>query len=138
MCARVARELGVRYVVEGSVRKMGKPDPHHRAIDRRRPGNHLWSERFDRRIEELFDVQDELTQTIVATLTGRLEDAEIRTASSKRTDSLAAYDCLLRGIQHLRGYRSWKTTAALASCSSRPWFSIRTMAWPMPIWPCHC
>ena len=48
------------------------------------PGNHLWSERFDRGIEELFDVQDELTQTIVATVAGRLEDAEIRMASTKR------------------------------------------------------
>ena len=65
-------------------------------------GNHLWSERFDRTIEELFDVQDELTHTVVATVTGRLEDAEIRMASNRRTDSLPAYDCLLRGIRHLR------------------------------------
>ena len=99
---RVSRELGVRYVVEGSVRKMGNRIRITAQLIDAGLGNHLWSERFDRRIEELFDVQDELTQTIVATLTGRLEDAEIRTASNKPTDSLAAYDCLLRGIQHLR------------------------------------
>ena len=101
---RVARELGVRYVVEGSVRKMGSRIRITAQLIDAVPGNHLWSERFDRGIEELFDVQDELTQTIVATVAGRLEDAEIRMASTKRTDSLPAYDCLLRGIQHLRGY----------------------------------
>ncbi len=100
---RVSRELGVRYVVEGSVRKMGKRIRITAQLIDAGLGNHLWSERFDRRIEELFDVQDELTNTIVATLTGRLEDAEIRTASNKPTESLAAYDCLLAGIQHLRG-----------------------------------
>ena len=101
---RVARELGVRYVVEGSVRKMGSRIRITAQLIDAVPGNHLWSERFDRGIEELFDVQDELTQTIVATVAGRLEDAEIRMASNKRTDSLPAYDCLLRGIQHLRGF----------------------------------
>ena len=101
---RIARDLGVRYVVEGSVRKMGSRIRITAQLIDAVPGNHLWSERFDRGIEELFDVQDELTQTIVATVAGRLEDAEIRMATSKRTDSLPAYDCLLRGIQHLRGY----------------------------------
>ena len=101
---RIARELGVRYVVEGSVRKMGSRIRITAQLIDAIPGNHLWSERFDRGIEELFDVQDELIQTIVATIAGRLEDAEIRMATNKRTDSLPAYDCLLRGIQHLRGY----------------------------------
>ena len=101
---RVARDLGVRYVVEGSVRKMGSRIRITAQLIDAVPGNHLWSERFDRGIEELFEVQDELTQTIVGTVAGRLEDAEIRLASNKRTDSLPAYDCLLRGIAHLRSY----------------------------------
>ncbi|EHK55580.1 adenylate/guanylate cyclase domain-containing protein [Allomesorhizobium alhagi] len=101
---RVGRDLGVRYVFEGSVRKMGSRIRITAQLIDAVPGNHLWSERFDRGIEELFDVQDELTQTIVATVAGRLEDAEIRMAANKRTDSLPAYDCLLRGIQRLRGY----------------------------------
>jgi TolB-like protein/Tfp pilus assembly protein PilF len=101
---RIARDLGVRYVVEGSVRKMGNRIRITAQLIEAISGNHLWSERFDRGIVELFDVQDELTQTIVATVAGRLEDAEIRTATAKRTESLPAYDCLLRGIQHLRGY----------------------------------
>jgi len=99
---RIARELGVRYVVEGSVRKMaGRIRITAQLIDAL-SGNHLWSERFDRNFAEIFDVQDELTQTIVTTMTGRLEDAEIRSASSKRTGSLSAYDCLLRGVEQLR------------------------------------
>jgi TolB-like protein/Flp pilus assembly protein TadD len=99
---RIARDLGVRYVVEGSVRKMGSRIRITAQLIDAASGNHLWSERFDRAIEELFDVQDELTRTIVATVAGRLEDAEIRMASSRRTDSLPAYDCLLQGIKHLR------------------------------------
>ena len=101
---RIARELGVRYVVEGSVRKMASQIRITAQLIDAISGNHLWSERFDRGIEELFDVQDELTRTIVATVAGRLEDAEIRTAIAKRTESLPAYDSLLRGVRHLRGY----------------------------------
>ena len=67
-------------------------------------GNHLWAERYDRDIGDLFEVQDEVARTIVATLAGRLEEAEFKGAARKRTESLAAYDCLLRGIEYLRGY----------------------------------
>lgn len=100
---RIARELGVRYVVEGSVRKLGSRIRITAQLIDGGAGNHVWSERFDRNIEELFEVQDEVTRTIVGTVAGRVEDAEIQMASSRRTDSLQAYDCLLRGIQHLRG-----------------------------------
>ncbi len=101
---RVAKELGVRYVVEGSVRTMANRIRITAQLIDAANGNHLWSERFDRDAAQLFDVQDEVTRTIVATLTGRVEDAEMRTAASRRTDSLQAYDCLLRGIKNLRGY----------------------------------
>jgi len=100
----VARELGVRYVVEGSVRKIAARVRITSQLIDAETGNHLWGERFDRNIEELFEVQDEVTHTIVATLIGRLEDAEIKGAVRKRTGSLLAYDALLRGIEHVRGY----------------------------------
>ena len=100
---RIARDLGVRYIVEGSVRKIGNRVRITAQLIDAVPGDHLWSERFDRGIEELFEIQDELTQTIAASLLGRLEEAEMASAG-KRPGSLAAYDCLLRGIQHLRGY----------------------------------
>ena len=101
---RIASDLGVRYVVEGSVRKLGSRIRITAQLIDAISGNHLWSERFDRDIGELFDVQDELTQIIVATIAGRLEEAEIRIATSKRTGSVPAYDCVLRGVQHLRSY----------------------------------
>ena len=99
---RVGRELGVQYVVEGSVRKMGPRVRITAQLIDALSGNHLWSERYDRNLDELFDVQDEVTRTIVATVIGRLEDAEIRGAVRRRTESLAAYDTLLRGIDLLR------------------------------------
>ncbi|RWO99475.1 MAG: adenylate/guanylate cyclase domain-containing protein [Mesorhizobium sp.] len=101
---RVGRELGVSYVIEGSVRKLGPRLRLTAQLIDACSGNHLWGERYDRNIEELFAVQDEITQTIVATVTARLEDAEIKVASSKRQGNLPAYDCFLRGVQHLRGY----------------------------------
>src|SRR5262245_62818393 len=83
---RIAHELGVRYIVEGSVRRMADRIRITAQLIDAVSGNHLWSERFDRDIDELFAIQDELTQTIVTTMRGRWEDAEIRTASRKEPD----------------------------------------------------
>src|SRR5438552_7737946 len=110
---RVAHELGVRYVLEGSIRAMaGRVRITAQLIDAV-TGNHLWSERYDRNIDALFEVQDEVTRTIVATLVGRVEDAEISEATHRRTGSLAAYDSLLRGIELLRGYGDENNRRAL-------------------------
>src|SRR5262249_34989535 len=101
---RVGRELGVRFVVEGSFRKAANRLRIAVQLIDAEAGNHLWAERYDRDIGDLFDVQDEVARTIVATLAGRMEEAELRGAAHRRTESLPAYDCLLRGIEHLRGY----------------------------------
>jgi TolB-like protein/Tfp pilus assembly protein PilF len=101
---RIGKELGVHYVVEGSVRRMGKRLRITAQLIEASSGNHLWSERYDRNMEDLFAVQDEVTRTIVATLTGRVENVEISGSIRKPTESLAAYDKLLRGIEHARGY----------------------------------
>jgi adenylate cyclase len=101
---RVGRELGVRFVVEGSVRKVGDRLRIAVQLIEAGTGNHLWADRYDCEVGDLFHFQDEVARRIVATLAGRLEEAELRGAARKRTDSLAAYDCLLRGIRHLRGY----------------------------------
>ncbi|MGP1395674.1 MAG: adenylate/guanylate cyclase domain-containing protein [Inquilinaceae bacterium] len=98
---QIGRELGVHYVLEGSVQK---------AVDRLRvtaqlvdagTGHHLWAERYDRRPADIFDVQDELTQTIVATLAGRVQAAAGDHARTRRPEDLRAYDCLLRGLELL-------------------------------------
>jgi hypothetical protein len=101
---RVASELAAEYVVEGSIRKFGNRLRITAQLIDASTGNHLWSERYDRDIDALFELQDELTRTIVATLTGRVEDAEISAAVRKHTGSLAAYDKVLRGIEHIRGW----------------------------------
>ena len=129
---RVARELGVQYVVEGSVRKMANRIRITAQLIDARSGNHIWSERFDREISELFEVQDEVARTIVGTLSGRLEDAEIKGVTQKRTDDLAAYDSVLRGIELLRGYGA-ENNQPRESCSSLRCCAIRVLRWLMPI-----
>jgi TolB-like protein/Flp pilus assembly protein TadD len=101
---QVARDLGVRYVVEGSVRKMAARVRITVQLIDALSGNHLWSERYDRGLSELFEVQDDVARTIVSTLAGRIEDSELSGTARSRTDNLPAYECLLRGIEHLRGY----------------------------------
>ena len=94
---QVAREFGVDYVVEGSVRK---------AADRVRvtvqlidgeTETHLWAERYDRKLEDIFAIQDEVTSSIAATLFGRVEAARHDRVQRKTTGSMAAYECVLTG-----------------------------------------
>jgi TolB-like protein/DNA-binding SARP family transcriptional activator/cytochrome c-type biogenesis protein CcmH/NrfG len=101
---KVGRELGVRFVVEGSVRRVGETIRISAQLLETASANHLWAERYDRPIADLYAVQDEVVQTIVATVAGRLEEVEIKGAKRRRTGSLPAYECLLRGIEHARGY----------------------------------
>jgi adenylate cyclase len=94
---RVARDLGVRFVVEGSVRKAGTRLRVTAQLIDAAIGSHIWAERFDRELTDIFTVQDEITQTIVASLAGRVEDADRRRALRKSAGDLSAYDLLLRG-----------------------------------------
>jgi adenylate cyclase len=93
----VGRELGVRYVLEGSVRRSGDRVRINAQLIDATNGNHLWAQRFDRNLEELFSVQDEVTQSIVAVLPERVQAAAFEAASRKTSNSLDAYDHLLRG-----------------------------------------
>ena len=100
----VGQDLGVQYVLEGSVRKAGSRVRITAQLVDAASGNHVWAERYDRDMEDIFAVQDEVTQTIVATLVGRLEAADLERAKRKARDNLAAYDYLLRGNDyHHRG-----------------------------------
>jgi adenylate cyclase len=95
--ADVARELGVHYVLEGSVRRAGnRIRISVQLIDGAR-GGHLWAQRYDRSLEDIFAVQDDVTQSIVAVLPARVEAAALERASRKISSSLDAYDYLLRG-----------------------------------------
>jgi adenylate cyclase len=93
----VGRDLGVRYVLEGSVRKAGGRVRITAQLVDAATGHHLWAERFDRDLADIFEVQDEVTSRIVATLAGKLAESERRRARSVQTENLEAYDCVLRG-----------------------------------------
>jgi adenylate cyclase len=93
----VGRDLGVRYVLEGSVRKAGARVRITAQLIKAATGHHLWAERFDRDLADVFDVQDEVASRIVVTLAGKLEESERRRARVLRTENPQAYDCVLRG-----------------------------------------
>jgi TolB-like protein/thioredoxin-like negative regulator of GroEL len=98
----VGRRLGVRYVVEGSVRKAGNRVRVTIQLLEAASGNHLWGERYDRELEDIFVVQDEITRAVVSTLPGRLEDADRHLAKRKQTSNITAYDLVLLGNERWR------------------------------------
>ena len=102
----VAKEFGVAYVVEGSVRKAGNRVRVTVQLIDAAADQHLWAERYDRDLQDIFAIQDEITSTIVATIPGRLEAATQERAKRKPVDNLAAYECVLAGkILHHRSTR---------------------------------
>ncbi|WP_314956323.1 winged helix-turn-helix domain-containing tetratricopeptide repeat protein [Bradyrhizobium cosmicum] len=99
---QVGRELGVRYVAEGSVRKIGSRVRVSVQLLDAASGYSLWTERYDRDLEDIFTLQDEIVRAIVAALPGRLEDAGREIARRKRTSSITAYDLVLLGNERWR------------------------------------
>ncbi len=101
---QVARELGVRYVLEGSVRKAASRVRIAGQLIDGSTGAHLWADRFEGTLEDIFDLQDQVTASVVGAIAPRLEQAEIERARRKPTESLDAYDCYLRGMA---SYYQW-------------------------------
>ena len=95
---QVGRELGVRYVLEGSVRKAGNKLRITGQLINASNGAHIWADRFDGALEEVFDLQDQVTQSVIGAIGPELEQAEIIRAKRKPTESLDAYDLFLRGM----------------------------------------
>jgi TolB-like protein len=93
---QVGRDLGVRYVVEGSVRKAGRRVRITGQLIEAATGIHLWADQFDGELDDLFDLQDRVTERIAATVDMRLQSEQGRLAQRKPTDKLDAYDCVLR------------------------------------------
>jgi len=102
----VAREFGVDYVLEGSVRKVGDRIRVTVQLIDAETDRHIWAERYDRELEDIFAIQDEITRAIVATLPGRVEAATHDRAKRKPTDNMAAYECVLAAkVLHHRSIR---------------------------------
>ncbi|MEX1109406.1 MAG: adenylate/guanylate cyclase domain-containing protein [Dongiaceae bacterium] len=113
--AAVGRKLGVRYVVEGSVRKAGKRVRITAQLIEVTTGGHVWAERYDRDMEDIFAVQDEVTRSIVAAVPGHLESDIVKSARRKPTESLDAYDYYLRGKELMHGWRDDDMSEAMAA-----------------------
>ena len=95
---RVGRELGVRYVLEGSVRKAGGRVRITAQLIETETGAHLWADRFEGTLEDVFDVQDEVAISVAGVIEPTLRKAETRRASRKPTENLDAYDLYLRAL----------------------------------------
>jgi TolB-like protein/Tfp pilus assembly protein PilF len=110
---QVGHELGVRYLLEGSMRKAGTRVRISAQLIEAATGTHLWADRFDGAIEDIFDLQDQLTASVLSAIAPRLEQAEIERAKRKPTASLDAYDYFLRGMAHFHQWTREANNAAI-------------------------
>lgn len=102
----VAQKLGARYLVEGSVRKSGDRLRVSVQLIDTASDAHIWAERYDRKLDDIFSIQDEITSAIVATLPGRLEAAQQDQLARLKPSSMAAYECVLAAkVLHHRSTR---------------------------------
>jgi TolB-like protein len=110
---QVGRELGVRYVLEGSVRKAAsRVRITAQLIDAVR-GTHLWADRIDGTLGDIFELQDQVTENVVGALAPKIEQAEIERAKHKPTDSLDAYDCYLQAMMYFHRWTGESINDAL-------------------------
>src|SRR5262249_558472 len=109
---QVGRELGVRYVLEGSVRKAAQRMRLTGQLIDTATGVHLWADRFDGAIEDILDLQDHLTTSVVGAVAPKMEQAETERAKRKPTESMVAYDYFLRGME--LAYRDTERTVTEA------------------------
>jgi TolB-like protein/Tfp pilus assembly protein PilF len=111
---QVGRELGVRYVLEGSVRKAGNRLRITGQLIDASSGAHLWADRYDGQMEDVFDLQDKITGSVVAVIAPKMELAEIDRSRRKPTENLDAYDHYLRGMASVHLWTEQSNREALA------------------------
>jgi adenylate cyclase len=101
---QVAKDLGVRYVLEGSVQKAGDQVRINAQLIDAQSGHHLWADRFDRRLDDIFSLQDEISRRIVGALSVQLTEADNRRFAQTSQTNPEAYDLLLRGLESFRRF----------------------------------
>jgi adenylate cyclase len=111
---QVGRELGVRYVVEGSVRRVGPKVRITAQLIEADTGNHIWSTKIDGAVSDLFDLQDRMAAEVAAAILPSIRRAEVERARSKRPDTLAAYDLVMRALPQLWAHRQSENREAIA------------------------
>jgi len=110
---QIAQDLGVRYVLEGSVRKGGTAVRISCQLIDASNGAHIWADRFDGTLEDVFDLQDQVTINVVGTIEPKLRVAEIERSRRKRPENLQAYDLMLQALPHLYAFRPEANTRAV-------------------------
>jgi adenylate cyclase len=100
----IAKELGVRYVLEGSVRRAGDMIRINAQLIDAKNDHHLWAERFDGKNDNIFELQDKITGRIVSALAVKLSDPEQQTIAEKGTDNIFAYEAYLKGMKFMRQF----------------------------------
>ncbi|MCP4298134.1 MAG: tetratricopeptide repeat protein [Proteobacteria bacterium] len=98
----IGQELSVKYVLEGSVQKAGSKIRINAQLIDTATGFHIWSEHYNRELEDIFAIQDEIVHTIVGKFAVEIDKVERRRAMQKKTENLEAYDYMLRGMEYLR------------------------------------
>lgn len=109
---QVSKDLGVRYVLEGSVRKAGERVRITAQLVDAVSGGHIWAERYDKNLGDIFALQDEVTQKIVTVLAVKLGEEEHRRLAEKATDNVVAYDHFLRGLEYYNRFSKEANTQA--------------------------
>lgn len=110
---QVGRELGVRYVVEGSVRRVGERVRITAQLVETDTGNHIWSDKVNGTVHELFDLQDNMAALVASAIQPSIRQAEIDRATSKRTETLAAYDLVMQAMPHLWAHQPHENRMAI-------------------------
>ncbi len=110
----VSAKLGVRYIVEGSVRRAGSRVRITAQLIDAVDDSHIWAERYDRDLEDIFAVQDEVTRAIVSAIEPQLASSERQRARRKPTENLGAWECYQRGLWHLHQYRAEDAEEAIS------------------------
>jgi TolB-like protein/class 3 adenylate cyclase len=112
----VARELGVRYVLEGSIRRAGNRIRVTAQLIDSSPGNHVWADKYDGPIENLFELQDQITEAVVGVLEPAIQQAEIERTRRKRPENLNAYDHYLRSLALTNAFTREAAQGMLEGC----------------------
>jgi TolB-like protein/Tfp pilus assembly protein PilF len=104
---QIGRDLGVRYILEGSIRKIGNRVRITAQLIDATTGTHLWAERYDRELTDIFALQDEITQSVTAAIEPKLMEAESVHSQGRSPENLAAWDLVMRAVA-----RFWRMTTA--------------------------
>ncbi|RYE10393.1 MAG: adenylate/guanylate cyclase domain-containing protein [Hyphomicrobiales bacterium] len=111
---QIGKELGVRYAVEGSVRRVGERVRITTQLVETETGNHIWSTKVDGAVSDLFDLQDKVAAEVASAIQPSIRRVEVERARSKRPETLAAYDLVMRALPHLWAHRMAENPHAIA------------------------